>query len=84
VHEHIAKNILKQDPHATNYWGSKATGDFLRKVMQPGATVDWKEHLQNSIGSSMSAKPMVDYFAPLMTYLKKQNAGRTYTLTEVL
>jgi peptidyl-dipeptidase A len=84
VHDHIAKKILKQDPHATNYWGSKATGDFLRKVMQPGATVDWKEHLQNSIGSNMSAKPMVDYFAPLMAYLKRQNTGRTYTLTEVL
>jgi peptidyl-dipeptidase A len=32
----------------------------------------------------MSAKPMVDYFAPLMAYLKKQNAGRTYSLPEKL
>ncbi len=30
----------------------------------------------------MSAKPMVDYFAPLMDYLKKQNEGRNYTLPE--
>jgi len=81
-HDYIAKNILKQDPHATNYWGSKETGDFLKKVMTPGATVDWREHLKNSIGSDMSAKPMVDYFAPLMDYLKKANAGRTYTLPE--
>ncbi len=81
-HDYIAKNILKQDPHATNYWGSTATGDFLKKVMTPGATVDWREHLQASIGSEMSAKPMLDYFMPLMDYLKKQNAGRTYTLPE--
>jgi len=81
-HDYIAKNILKQDPHATNYWGSKETGDFLRKVMTPGATVDWREHLKASIGSDMSAKPMLDYFMPLMDYLKKQNAGRTYTLPE--
>lgn len=81
-HDYIAKNILKQDPHATNYWGSKETGDFLRKVMTPGATVDWREHLKASIGSDMSAKPMLDYFMPLMDYLKQQNQGRTYTLPE--
>ncbi len=81
-HTYIAQNILKQDPHATNYWGSKATGDFLKKVMAPGATVDWREHLKNSIGTDMSAKPMVNYFAPLMSYLKEQNAGRNYTLEE--
>ena len=81
-HDYIAKNILKQDPHATNYWGSTATGDFLKKVMAPGATVDWREHLKASIGSDMSAKPMLDYFLPLMDYLKKQNEGRVYTLPE--
>ncbi len=84
VHSYIAKNILKQDPHATNYWGSKAAGDFLRKLMRPGATVDWREHLKNTVGSDMSAQPMVDYFAPLMDYLKKQNTGRTYSLPEQL
>jgi len=81
-HDYIAKNILHQDPHATNYWGSKETGDFLRKVMSPGATVDWREHLKASIGSEMSAKPMLDYFMPLMEYLKQQNKGRVYTLPE--
>ncbi|TLV03960.1 M2 family metallopeptidase [Dyadobacter luticola] len=84
VHDHIAKNILKQDPHATNYWGSKPAGDFLRKLMRPGATVEWREHLKSAVGSEMSAKPMVDYFSPLMAYLKKQNAGRSYTLPEKL
>lgn len=81
-HVYIANNILKQDPKATNYWGSKETGDFLRKVMRPGATVEWREHLKNSIGSEMSAKPMLDYFSTLMEYLQKQNVGRTHTLPE--
>lgn len=81
-HTFIADSILKQDPHATNYWGSTATGDFLKKVMYPGASVDWRAHLKNSIHSDMSAKPMVAYFAPLMAYLKKVNAGRPYTLPE--
>ncbi|MFN3939825.1 MAG: M2 family metallopeptidase [Chitinophagales bacterium] len=83
-HDYIAKNILKQPANATNYWGSKETGAFLSKVMKPGATVDWRAHLEESIGSPMSAKPMVDYFAVLMEYLKKQNAGRTYTLPETI
>ncbi len=81
-HDYIAKNILKQDPHSTNYWGSKETGKFLYDIMKPGASVDWRELLQTSIGSDMSAKPMVDYFAPLMDYLKEQNKGREHTLPE--
>ncbi|MCX6146474.1 MAG: M2 family metallopeptidase, partial [Candidatus Kapabacteria bacterium] len=81
-HDFIAKNILKQEVHNTNYFGSKETGDFLRKIMYPGASVDWREHLKNNIGTDMSAKPMLDYFAPLMTYLKNQNKGRKYSLKE--
>jgi peptidyl-dipeptidase A len=83
-HDHIAKEILKQDPHATNYWGNKGVGEFLQKLMYPGASVDWREHLKNTLGSDFSAQPMMDYFAPLMEYLKKQNAGRKYTLPEKL
>ena len=42
------KNVkLHQDPHATNYWGNKEVGYFLKKIMTPGASVDWREHLQN-------------------------------------
>lgn len=79
-HEHIATNILKQDVHATNYWGSKDAGDFLKKLTQPGATVDWREHLKATVGSEISAKSLLNYFSPLMTWLQKQNKGRKYTL----
>ena len=81
-HQHIAQNILKQDAHATNYWGNKDVGAFLQQVMKPGASVDWREHLKKSIGQDFSAKPMLAYFEPLMAYLKKINAGRKYTLAE--
>ncbi|MEX6687852.1 M2 family metallopeptidase [Danxiaibacter flavus] len=81
-HTYIAKNILHQDPHATNYWGNKAVGDFLKSVMKTGASVDWRKHLQETIHSDMSAKPMLDYFAPLMTWLQNVNKGRKYTLPE--
>jgi peptidyl-dipeptidase A len=81
-HQHIANNILKQDPHNTNYWGNKGVGEFLQKVMKPGASVDWRAHLKNSIGQEFSAQPMLEYFKPLMGYLKRINAGRTYNLPE--
>ena len=83
-HDHIAKNILKQDPHATNYFGSKEVGSFLKGVLETGANNDWRELLKESVGSEMSAKPMLEYFEPLMDYLKEQNKGRTYTLPESL
>lgn len=81
-HDHIAKNILKQDPHATNYYGNKEVGTFLKNVLKTGANNDWRVLLKESVGSEMSAKPMLDYFSPLMEYLKEQNKDRTYTLPE--
>lgn len=83
-HDHISKNILKQDPHATNYFGSKDVGTFLRGILETGANNDWRELLKESVGSEMSAKPMLDYFEPLMVYLKDQNKNRMYTLPENL
>lgn len=81
-HDHIARNILNQDVHATNYWGSKETGDFLRRLMETGATVDWREHLQEHLGTEVSARPLLEYFSPLMDWLKTQNEGRSHTLPE--
>ncbi|WP_266205506.1 M2 family metallopeptidase [Pontibacter kalidii] len=80
LHDHIAKNILKQDPHATNYYGSKEVGNFLRDIMYPGASADWRQMLKEKTGEELSARAMVDYFQPLMDYLKEQNKGRKYTL----
>ncbi|UKM64841.1 M2 family metallopeptidase [Flavobacteriaceae bacterium GSB9] len=79
-HEYISKNILQQDSHATNYYGSKEVGEFLRGILKTGANNDWRTLLKESVGSGMSAKPMLDYFAPLMTYLKEKNKNRVYTL----
>ena len=82
LHNHIAENILQQDPHATNYWGNKEVGQFLKDLTYPGATVDWKDHLNEMIGQEFSADAIVEYFQPLMKWLKEENKGRTYTLPE--
>jgi peptidyl-dipeptidase A len=82
LHDYIAKNILKQDPHATNYFGNKDVGEFLGSIMRKGATQDWRQVLKDATGQEISAKAMVDYFAPLTDYLKEVNKGRKYTLEE--
>lgn len=83
LHDHIAKNILHQDPRATNYYGNKEVGKFINDIMKPGATGDWRKMLREKTGSDLSAKAMLDYFAPLMDHLKKVNQGRKYTLPEI-
>lgn len=80
LHDHISKNILKQDPHATNYYGSKEVGAFLADIMRPGASKDWRTVLKEKTGEDLSARAMVEYFQPLMAYLKEQNKGRKYTM----
>jgi len=82
-HDHISNNILKQDPHATNYYGNKEIGAFLHTLMYPGATADWRKMLKETTGSELSAKAMLDYFEPLMDFLKEANAGREYTLPDL-
>ena len=80
LHDHIAKNILHQDPHATNYYGNAEVGQFLRDIMRPGSSRDWREVLKEKTGEDLSARAMVAYFQPLMTYLQQQNKGRKYTM----
>jgi peptidyl-dipeptidase A len=83
LHDHISRKILKQDPRSTNYYGSKEVGAFLRDIMRPGASADWRKLLREKTGEDLSAKAMVRYFEPLMSHLKKVNKGRKYTLPEL-
>ncbi|RYY12310.1 MAG: peptidase, partial [Cytophagaceae bacterium] len=80
LHDHIARNILHQDPHATNYYGSQEVGQFLQAIMRPGSSRDWRTVLKEKTGEDLSARAMVAYFQPLMAYLKEQNKGRKYTM----
>ncbi len=80
LHNHIAKNILHQDPRATNYYGHKEIGEFMTKIMRPGASKDWRKVLKESTGDELNAKAMLEYFEPLVNWLKEQNKGRKYTM----
>jgi peptidyl-dipeptidase A len=80
LHDHIASEILGDDPRDTNYYGSTAVGDFLTEILSPGATVDGNTLLEQATGRGLSAEPMLAYFAPLMEWLQEQNEGREHTL----
>ncbi len=80
LHDHIAREILHEDPHNTNYYGRREVGEFLRGLLRPGATRDWEELLKEATGEGLTAKPMLRYFQPLLDWLKKENAGRKHTL----
>lgn len=77
LHDHICRNILQQDPRSCNYYGRREVGDFLRAVMAPGASRDWREVLIEHTGRDLTAEPMLEYYRPLMQYLEEQNRGRT-------
>jgi peptidyl-dipeptidase A len=76
LHDHIAREILRQDPRACSYAGSRETGAFLRGIMEQGATRDWRLVLREATGEDLSTRAMVEYFRPLMAWLQKQNKGR--------
>lgn len=82
LHDHIAREILQQDPRSTNYYGSLETGRFLLELMKPGATADWRQLMRKVVGEDISAGPMLIYFEPLSTHLRQVNQGRRYTLSE--
>lgn len=76
MHDHIAKKILHQDPHRTNYAGNKEVGAFLKQVLAKGATEDWRKVLKEATGEDLSTRAMMEYFKPLMAWLEQQNKGR--------
>ncbi len=83
LHDHIAREILDQDPRDTDYYGREDVGEWLRSILTPGMTVDWDELLREKTGEGLSAKPMLRYFEPLMGWLKEQNKRRKATLGEI-
>lgn len=83
VHDFISKNILHQDVHATNYFGNKEVGKFIQDLMKPGSSADWRKLLKDKTGEDLSARAMLEYFQPLMEWLKKENKGRKYSLSQI-
>jgi peptidyl-dipeptidase A len=76
LNDHIARKILHQPPQSCNYAGNAGVGAFLQKILEPGATRDWRTILRESTGEDLSTRAIKEYFQPLMAWLEKENAGR--------
>ena len=63
--------------HRCSFYGNKEVGQRLNAMLELGASKPWPEALQAFTGTrEMSARPMLEYFAPLQTWLEQQNRGR--------
>jgi peptidyl-dipeptidase A len=62
--------------HRCSFYGNKDVGAKLNAMLEMGASKPWPDALQAFTGSrEMSGKAMIEYFKPLMDWLKKQNKG---------
>lgn len=63
--------------HRCSFYGNKEVGQKLNAMLEMGASKPWPDALEAFTGSrEMSGKAMIEYFKPLMDWLKKQNKGQ--------
>ncbi len=63
--------------HRASIYGSRAAGDRLERMMLMGSSRPWPEALEVLTGErTLDARAILDYFAPLETWLEGQNEGR--------
>src|SRR5215203_454878 len=63
--------------HRCSFYGNKQVGQRLNAMLAMGASKPWPDALEAFTGTrEMSARPMLEYFAPLQTWLQQQNAGK--------
>jgi peptidyl-dipeptidase A len=63
--------------HRCSFYGNKEVGTRLNAMLEMGASKPWPDALEAFTGNrEMSGKAMIEYFAPLMKWLKVQNKGQ--------
>lgn len=63
--------------HRCSFYGNKEVGAKLAEMLEMGASEPWPDALEVFTGTrEMSAKPMLEYFAPLKAWLDEQNKGK--------
>ncbi len=63
--------------HRCSFYGNREVGRRLNEMLEMGASRPWPEALEAFTGTrEMSAEPMVEYFRPLLGWLREQNQGR--------
>ena len=63
--------------HECSIYNSKEAGTKLQTMLAAGASKPWQDILEEAIGTrEMDASAILDYFAPLKTWLDEQNQGQ--------
>jgi peptidyl-dipeptidase A len=64
--------------HECSFYGNKEAGQRYWAMLQKGQSQPWPQTLKELTGTGqMDASAILDYFAPLQTWLKEQNTGKT-------
>lgn len=64
--------------HRCSFYGNKEVGKRLNAMLELGASKPWPDALQAFTGTrEMDGTAMIAYFKPLMTWLQKQNKGKS-------
>ncbi|MCG7535875.1 M2 family metallopeptidase [Pseudoalteromonas sp. OOF1S-7] len=67
----------KEAIHRCSVYNSKEAGERLNAMLEMGSSRPWQEALESVTGSQqMDATAILDYFAPLQSYLDEQNKNR--------
>ncbi|MFK8029259.1 MAG: M2 family metallopeptidase [Gammaproteobacteria bacterium] len=64
--------------HECSIYNNKAAGEKFMNMLRLGQSRPWQDSLEQLTGSrEMDASAIIEYFQPLMGYLKEQNVGRS-------
>ncbi|MCU8084325.1 M2 family metallopeptidase [Shewanella sp. SM23] len=74
-HQALCETAGDKGPvHRCSIYGNQAAGEKLNKMLELGLSKPWPEALKEVTGKeAMDAKAVLDYFAPLKTWLDEQN-----------
>lgn len=74
-HQALCETAGDKGPvHRCSIYGNQAAGEKLNKMLELGLSKPWPEALKEVTGKeTMDAKAVLDYFAPLKTWLDEQN-----------
>jgi peptidyl-dipeptidase A len=78
-HRSLCEAAGHQGPlHECSVYGSKEAGEKFYAMLQAGQSEPWQNTLEKLTGTrEMDASAIIEYFQPLMGYLREQNKGRT-------
>ena len=79
LHKSLCEASGHEGPlHQCSIYGSKDAGQKLQKLLEMGSTKPWPDALEQVTGTrQMDASALLEYFAPLDSWLSKETSAMT-------